>query len=190
MCFSCAKDYSGQNSEPQLITDCFQFKDSGTQMLLEGVFVRISFMRNSGVPNEFTSITDDTGTICWEHKTGETIINWFASIEHYEDIGCHNDFIPLPDVVSMTKASYYKFIIKNIESNSVNDVISVDYRALSCHGDLGIILMGSDIDTVIIKETRSGNNYINWESSGANISNESFQTLTQSRDTTSVEIEY
>jgi len=190
MCVSCAKDSSDQNSEPQSITECFQFKDSETDQSLGGVFVRINYMRNSGVPNEFTSISDDTGTICWEHIIGETIISWFASIEHYEDIGCHNDIIPLPNIVSMKKASFYKFIIKNIESQSANDVIDIDYRALSCHGDLGITLMGIDIDTIIIKETRSGNNHLTWESTGANVHNESFQTLTQSRDTTSVEIEY
>ena len=186
----CSKDSSDQISEPQLITDCFQFKDSETNMPLEGVFVRINYMRNSGVPNEFTSSSDDTGMVCWEHKIGETIIAWFASIEHYEDIGCHQSYTPLPNIVSMKNASYFKFIIKNIESQSANDVIKIDYRSLSCFGDDVITLMGSDIDTILIRETRSGNNFVTWRSTGANSNIESFQILTQSRDTTSVEIEY
>ena len=78
----------------------------------------------------------------------------------------------------------------NIESQLAKDVIKIDYRALTCFGDSHITLMGSDIDTILIRETRSGNNYVTWESTGANANIESFQTLTQSRDTTSVEIEY
>ncbi len=187
ICISC--DIGFIDSEPRLITDCFQFKDSETHLPLEGVFVRISYRRVSGVPNEFVSITDATGMVCWEHKIGESIINWFASIDHYEDIGCHFT-VQLPNIVSMKKASYYKFKIKNIESQSANDVIEIDYRDLNCFGDSHITLMGSDIDTIIIRETRSGNHYVTWESTGANSNIESFQTLTQSRDTTSVEIEY
>ena len=189
-CFSCSKDSLDQIYEPPLITDCFQFKDGETDLPLEGVYFYINYWRVSGVPYQFSNYTDTTGMVCWEHKIGETRIAWFASIDHYEDIGCNWSSIPLPNIVSMKKASYFKFKIKNIESQSANDVIEIDYRDLNCFGDSSITLMGSEIDTIIIRETRSGNHYVTWKSTGANTNNESFQTLTQSRDTTSVEIEY
>ncbi len=183
---SCEKN---SDSEPSLITDCFQFKDSQTDIPIEGVFVRIHYLKY-GVLLNYVNYTDAAGMFCWEHKNEETLNVWFASIDHYEDIGCHINSLPLPNIVSMKKASYYKFIIKNIEPQQVNDVIEIDYRSLECNGDLIITLSGSDIDTTIIKETRSGNYFVNWESRGANINNASFQTITQSRDTATVEIDY
>ena len=117
-------------------------------------------------------------------------MHWWATIDHYEDTGCYNDNIPLPNIVSMKKASYYKFIIKNIEPQSVNDEIKVRSRGLTCVGNVEFTLLGSDIDTTIIKELRSGNSFVSWESKGANVQNEHLQTFTQSRDTTTVEIEY
>lgn len=197
ICISCVKE---SISEPTMVTDCFQFKDSRTNVPIEGVSVTLQcydpYIR-SNFGRYFT--TDAKGMVCWDHKSGVLIESWFAKGKAllYEDI-CNNVkkhgdniiYYPIPDIVLMKKTAYYKFIIKNIEPKSANDEIKVKSLDLTCFGTLDISLVGSAIDTTIIRETKSGNSYVSWESTGANVQTEYLETFTQSRDTITVEIEY
>lgn len=195
---SCKKD---SISEPLLVTDCFQFIDSDTNLPIVEVSGRLNCY-DPNINSYYTLYfsTDTNGMFCWEHNDEVLITSWDASTPTiYENI-CNNIrydaynniiYYTIPETILLRKAAYYKFIVKNIEPQSENDFISIIYFAFDCHNNTReISLAGSDIDTMIVRETNPGAYSVLWESTGANQDQEWIYTSTQSNDTTAVEIEY
>lgn len=191
----CEGDDSDDNPYGEWIVTTFNIIDHDTRKPIAGAHLRIYYTTHpGGIEISWEGASNFEGEVKWEHREAWTLQKdqWFASKDHYKDIGCHS-FVhgALKQTTELHYATYFKFKVINEEPTSNDDKLTINYNTLHCISQGSIDFEGGSVDQVIIAEASPSHDYsIGVNASGANELTQLIEFDWKSRDTTLVVIRY